>query len=78
MKVVTSQVPHEDLNPKYDSSFVVRCYDLHAAPFLSFPPPGRKDFFHALGTLYRQIPVISEFLISTVNSKIKNSRRLRK
>ena len=45
MKVVTSQVPHEDLNPKQDSSFVVRCYDLHAAPFLSFPPPGRKDFF---------------------------------
>ena len=53
MKVVTSQVPHEDLNPKQDSSLVVRCCDLHAAPFLSFPPSGRKDFFHALGTLHR-------------------------
>lgn len=50
---------------------MVRCCDLHAAPFLSFPPPGRKDFFHALGTLYRQIPVISGFLISTTNSKIQ-------
>lgn len=45
MKVVTSQVPHEDLNPQQDSSFVVRCCDLHAAPFCPFRLPAERTFF---------------------------------
>ena len=62
---------------------MVRCYDLHAALFLSFPPPGRKDFFMPWEPYIAEYPeppavvqnevreYLSGFLIPTTNSKIQ-------